>query len=563
MASSKSGVSLSGFSADSSLTDASIAVPVTGSLTWNGGSGDWSTASNWSVLSGSDLTPGALDDATINASGTYVVTVSGAQAVNNLTLDAPGATLAIVGGPAGGAGTLAVGGSLTGGGGTLDLTHGGLTFANSETLDNLAISFINPLTLLGVVPFTLGSGVVLTLGPHVVMTGQSNPNPIAFMSQGGTVVNEGTITTPGTLAAVSVSSSLDNEGSINIGYAFGVGGDLTNNGEISFTIGQLPDALNVNGNVLGLGRIVIPSFAGLAGAPITVTGTLGPQELIGPINAEYTVTAKAVDPGALFENFFAGSTIDLTGLAFSSNLEATYHGSTAIGSLNITNNGSLVASMQFRGIPASSGFDLTSDGHGGTFITTGVPIVPCFVTGTRIRTARGEVAVEELRVGDRVPTVRAGAALPVVWIGRREVQASRHPCPEDVHPVRVAAGAFADFVPLRELWLSPEHCVFLHGVLVPIRVLVNGTSIVQVPCERVTYWHVELESHDLMLCEGAWAESYLDMGNRAAFTGVGEAQAPDFSRAAWEARACQQQERGGPIVVAIRAAIDARARRAA
>jgi len=169
------------------------------------------------------------------------------------------------------------------------------------------------------------------------------------------------------------------------------------------------------------------------------------------------------------------------------------------------------------------------------------------------------VAVEELRMGDRVPAVRAGVALPVVWIGHREVQASRHPCPEDVWPVRVAAGAFADFVPHRELWLSPEHCVFLHGVLVPIRALINGTSIVQVPCDTVTYWYVELESHDLMLCEGAWAESYLDMGNRAAFAGVEDAQAPIFSRAAWEARACQQQERGGPIVAAIRAVIDARA----
>jgi len=121
-----------------------------GSLSWNGASGDWSTASNWSVLSGENLTPGALDDATINASGSYLVTATGTQPVNNLSLDAPGATLAIVAGNSG-PGLLTVGGALTGGAGTLDLTHGGLAFANSESLDNLAISFVAPLTAFGVV----------------------------------------------------------------------------------------------------------------------------------------------------------------------------------------------------------------------------------------------------------------------------------------------------------------------------------------------------------------------------------------------------------------------------
>jgi hypothetical protein len=199
------------------------------------------------------------------------------------------------------------------------------------------------------------------------------------------------------------------------------------------------------------------------------------------------------------------------------------------------------------------------------------PPIPCYRAGTHIRTDGGEVAVEALRVGDRVPVVRSGGSLPIVWIGHCRVQPNRHPRPSEVYPVRVAAGAFADFVPLRDLWLSPEHCVFLHGVLVPVGALLNGTSIVQVPCDEVTYWHVELASHDLMLCEGAWVESFLDMGNRAAFVGPeGEgagvsAPQPDFSRRSWETRACQRQERGGPIVAAIRAAIDARAvaRRAA
>ena len=83
---------------------------------------------------------------------------------------------------------------------------------------------------------------------------------------------------------------------------------------------------------------------------------------------------------------------------------------------------------------------VSASGNGAT-----IPI-PCFGPGTRIRTERGEVSVEELCIGDRVPAVRAGLSLPVVWIGHRQVQANRHPRPADVYPVRVATGAFADLV---------------------------------------------------------------------------------------------------------------------
>ena len=532
------------------------------SLTWIGGSGDWSTASNWSVLSGLDPAPAAGDDVTINAPGTYVVTVTGSQSVGNLTLDDPGATVALKGamGVIVG-GTLAINGALTGGGGTLDLTQGGLTFTNSQSIDNLAISFVSPVTAVAT-PFTIATGAVVTLGPHVVMQGSSNSPPIALLAKGGTLVNEGTIITPPSLfTSVMDNGSLDNEGSLGIGHGLTINGDLTNNGEISFLLASATPALTVNGELSGFGRILIPVSVG--STPVVVTGTIGPQDLIGPVNGQFAVSANSIDSQALIDNFAIGSRIDLTGLHFSARLQASYSANDITGILSITGNGTLQAQLQFKHVPAGSGFVLSSDSTGGTVITTDAPIVPCLVTGTRIRTDRGEVAVERLRVGDHVPAVRAGRPLPVTWIGHRRVLPAQHPEPEEVYPVRVAAGAFADAVPHRELWLSPEHCVFLHGVLVPIRTLINGTSIAQVPCADVTYWHVELESHDLMLCEGAWTESYLDMGNRSAFNGTSDATAPDFSREAWEARACQQQERGGPIVAAIRAVIDARVARAA
>src|ERR1019366_10641252 len=69
------------------------------------------------------------------------------------------------------------------------------------------------------------------------------------------------------------------------------------------------------------------------------------------------------------------------------------------------------------------------------------------------------------------------------------------------------------------------------GVLIPIRYLVNGRSIAQEARDEVTYWHVELARHDILLAEGLPAESYLDTGNRDAFAdnaapGDGEGTAP-------------------------------------
>ena len=156
-------------------------------------------------------------------------------------------------------------------------------------------------------------------------------------------------------------------------------------------------------------------------------------------------------------------------------------------------------------------------------------VPPCFAAGTRILTDCGEVEVENLAIGDRVVTT-SGKPLPVKWIGHRALDCRRYRDPSAVWPVRVAAAAFGDAQPSRDLWLSPGHCVADEGVLIPIRHLVNGRSIVQVEVNEVEYWHVELDEHDILLAEGLPAESYLDCGNRAAFANGGvfiEAH-PDF-----------------------------------
>jgi len=63
--------------------------------------------------------------------------------------------------------------------------------------------------------------------------------------------------------------------------------------------------------------------------------------------------------------------------------------------------------------------------------------------------------------------------------------------------------------------------VFVDGVLIPIRYLINGCTIAQEPRSEVRYFHVELTRHSVVLAEGLACESYLDTGNRAALDHIG------------------------------------------
>jgi hypothetical protein len=152
--------------------------------------------------------------------------------------------------------------------------------------------------------------------------------------------------------------------------------------------------------------------------------------------------------------------------------------------------------------------------------------------GTWIETENGPVAVELLAVGDYL-LIDDGRYEPIVWIGRRAMKCERHPHPDTVCPVRVAAGAFGDNVPLRDLYLSPDHAVFVNDVLVPIGLLVNGAGIARVKRNEIKYFHVELPRHAIVFAEGMPVESYLDTGDRANFTHAGDVIRlfPDFSAA--------------------------------
>jgi hypothetical protein len=142
----------------------------------------------------------------------------------------------------------------------------------------------------------------------------------------------------------------------------------------------------------------------------------------------------------------------------------------------------------------------------------------CFLKGTAIRTAEGDCKIEDLAVGDLLPTMFGGLR-PVQWIGRYPYKKSdpSKPWAESILPVRIARSALGPNVPHADLYVTALHSVLVDGVLVPAERLVNGTTITRFEPEgdEIEFFHVKLESHDVIYAEGAPAESLLNVTESA------------------------------------------------
>jgi hypothetical protein len=197
----------------------------------------------------------------------------------------------------------------------------------------------------------------------------------------------------------------------------------------------------------------------------------------------------------------------------------------------------------------------------GVYKTASSPLVqgyiatlPCFAAGTGIGTPSGSVPVEQLAPGMIVLSLFGGPQA-IHWIGHRSVDCARHPDPACVWPVRIRQHAFGPSQPCRDLYLSPDHSVFVEGVLIPIKYLIDGEAVCQVPCDRVTYYHVELADHDVLAVEGMAAESLLPHADHSPFAnGGGVTQIhPDFAHMQWDVTGCAPLMVAGPQVKTARA----------
>jgi autotransporter passenger strand-loop-strand repeat protein len=406
------------------------------------------------------------------------------------------------------------------------VTSSGLTVTSGSSVDVLSGGTIVSTTVLSSGSVTVeaggtGSSTVISSGGNELVLGSATGDAVygtQLVSAATAVVSNDTVFNGGSVdlflkGAIAKSATVDSGGS-----------------------------LNISGNATGSNTVLSGGVVELQSPKATLAGAL---TFDAPSTLELTaVISSGFGDLAVISGFETGDVVEFTAIGSGATLNTTTSGGNTLATVT---SGGVSQTLIFAGSVGSSLSLVTSGGV--------TELVACFAAGTRIAGARGEVAVEALRVGDLVSTVLGESAEPIIWIGRREVNCASHPQPKRVCPVRVAAGAFGVGQPHTALFLSPDHAVYVGEVLIPVKYLINGSTVAQVPIDRVTYYHIELPQHDVVLAQGLPTESFLAMNDRSDYAnGPGPVRLhPDFSVRMWEAFGCAPLIVTGPELEAARA----------
>ena len=422
------------------------------------------------ITDGATVTASTLD-AGVGASGAGVVTVSGPKAdlviTGTVTIgDAGSGELSILDGA-----NATIGGDLNvanagTGTGNVDIedTTGTITFGgnilvgfNGFGVFNIGFNVNYIQNNGGIIFGPDSSGAINSFADPSPFLSNSSPSPIAIGAQGvdqlaAYLFNSGEFTTPNNHSLTFDTPIISGGGS----FALGSGDSLVLNADTvagqTFTLGS-NDKLTI-----GIDQ--------LATIDLPASGT-------GPFTPETNPNKGDLLLGnfdGVIANFSPGDTIDVD----------TYLSSASAGTLS--QNGSVVSVIEIANGDTLGvlRFDTAANATA-AIADDAITLVPCFAAGTRIATARGEVAVEAIGVGDRVQVLLGGRPAAdrfaeVIWVGRREVDCLGHPTPRKVWPGR----------PDSEVFLSPDHAIYFNDVLIPIKHLINGTTIAQVHVDRIT-----------------------------------------------------------------------------
>jgi hypothetical protein len=386
----------------------------------------------------------------------------------------------------------------------------------------------------------LGAGTVHNAGTILGAHGAG-----ILVGGAGSVVNEAGATIAGHTFGVEIAGlgTLENAGTIGGGLAdavyFDTGGATlivhpgavfngtvrdggTGGGNIELTTGG---AGTLDG--FGTGFVGFQTVTIAPDATWTVGGTLAGFRGV-------TIKGFSTDDGLVLHGLAAGDTATLG----AGNL------------VTITDaQGATVGTLQLDGAVAGQTVSLVADGQGGS------TLLLCYLAETRILTPTGEVAIEALRIGDTVVTRWQGIQA-IKWIGRQSFAGRFLKGNRDRIPVRIKAGALGDRLPARDLSVSPGHSMLLEDRLVLARSLVNGVTILQDHTgEEIHYFQLELETHDCIIADGAWSESYADCeGQREQFHNVAEFDAlyPDHRPPEELSLCAPRPERGAKLDAVLR-----------
>jgi hypothetical protein len=440
-------------------------------------------------------------------------------------------------------------------GGVLDMTGGSLTIDNTSTGTNTidvgagasltaasgaSIELTGTIdgTLAGAGGFVLDSGTTIGSGADltassITFNGAEVTSDLTYTGSGLTV-DSGGVTDGATLTITADDAAISSTGDISVddSSTLVLGTDQSGTGYIYVATSGTADIDNFAG-----GDVVFLDATGILKLeqPSAFTGTIvGMSEVNSSIHDIIDVVGQQV-----------------TSLSYSGTAEGgtltVYDGTTVLDNLNILGNY----------VGEGQDFVFTPDASG-----TGCDIylIPCYRRGTRIQTAHGETLIEHLAIGDSVMSL-SGQLLPIRWIGRRGYSGEVAAGNKNVLPVLIRAGALADGLPRRNLWVSPEHAMSIDGMLIAARDLVNGDSIVQEETvEEVSYFHLEFDTHAVIFAEGAPAESFVDDESREMFENAAEYHRlyPQAVRQA--ARFCAPRIEEGHELEAVRRRLTARCR---
>ncbi|MGF1276499.1 Hint domain-containing protein [Acetobacter pasteurianus] len=394
-----------------------------------------------------------------------------------------------------------------------------ITVGSAGTLETNSQSVISSLTAMS------GGSVETSDNTHIISATTSTNGDIALYDN--TVADTVTVGNSGILEtydSTKVSSIIANSGGSISAW--------DNSTIVSATV-------NSGGNIIFADNATLTGTVTLenGGNATILAGTSGIIDMAGNTNTGVVIsgltsggTVTTMISG--FNGQSAGSSdgIQLVGLQAADVTSVTYTSADQV-ALSLTNGKTVTLNIAGA---ESAGYTLVPDTNGDLIYEV------CFLSGSMIRTLEGDVAVENIQIGDQVVTFdwesNKNVSRPVTWVGKTHATV-RPDLPHDEagYPVRVVKDAIADGVPYKDMLITAEHCLFFEGKFVPVRMLVNGVSIFyDTSITSYDYYHVETEQHSVITADGMLTESYLDTGNRCAFRQEGKIATLRRTTQSWE-----------------------------